>query len=302
MEATAKKAATAEGKADASKTDTTGGLDGGLGGSEANTGGWRMPSPPEREVKAGAERFLRDLIDPNPSSKMRITDQPSSMIDGAALSAWKAGGQMKAPRFFQQVKRAIKPSPPVKIAILVDVSASMGILQKPSALLSWALAAACLDLRNFAGGGVQIESTLIHWGYGAHVIQHNGEILPGIREVGCHEGTTAMGEAIDLIETEIPGFLDPSDPPENRLLVQFTDWKLAGQSVAHAQASVGRALAAGVNMLSIVPSSYSARYCALPTILANSKIQRGRNSLMRYDQSNPEGVWASAARTLEGAA
>lgn len=301
MEGTCKSEAMAEAKSEASATDNTGGLSGGEGAGSAIGGGWRQPTKPEREIKAGAERFLRDMIEPSVSSKVRITDQPSSNIDGAALSAWKAGGQVKAPRFFNQIKRTTKTSPPVKIAILVDVSASMDVLQKPSALLSWSLASACLDLRNFAGHGVQIESTLIHWGSTARVVQHNGEILPGIREVGCHDGTTAMDEAINLIEGEIPGFFDITDTPENRLLIQFTDWRLASHSVGRATEAVGRALGAGVNMLSIVPGSFSPRYASLSTILASIKIQRGRNSLLRYEEGKPEIVWSGAARALSNA-
>lgn len=296
MEAKAKTETVEQSEDDAKAADAAQG--GGSSPGSAIGGGWRMPTKGEREVKGEAEKFLKDLIEPNVASKVRITDQPSSMIDGAALAAWKAGGQIKAPRFFQQVKRSVKPSPPVKIAILVDVSASMNILQKPSALLSWALAAACLDLRNYAGGGVQIESTLIHWGSTARIIQRNGEMLPGIREVGCHDGTTAMHQALELVEDEMPGFFDVKDVPENKLLVQFTDWKLAPHTTHQAAVPVGRALAAGVNMLSVVPSNYTARYTALGTILASAKVQRGRNTLLKYNPNRPRDVWSSAAHAL----
>lgn len=301
MEADAKGNAVAEGKAESTKpADPTskGGFEGGAGSGSAIGGGWRMPTVEERVVKTNAERFLRDLIEPNVASKVRITDQPSSMIDGAALAAWKASGQVMAPRFFQQVKRTTKPTPPVKIAVLVDVSASMDQLQKPSALLSWALAAACLDLRNFAGGGVQIESTLIHWGSTARVIQRNGEVVPGIREVGCHDGTTAMAQAYELIEQQIPGFFDVKEQPENKLIVQFTDWKLAPYSIGETTKWVSKGLESGASLLSVVPAGYTARHTALANILANSPIQRGRNHLMHYNPKDPSEVWNTAARAL----
>lgn len=300
-EAESKSKGIEQAEGDAKAVDSTGGVDGGAGAGSQIQGGWRNPTKTEREIKTGAERFLRDMIEPSVASKVRITDQPSSSVDGAALAAWKAGGQVKAPRFFNQIKRTTKASPPVKIAILVDVSASMDVLQKPSALLSWALAAACLDLRNYAGGGVQIESTLIHWGSTARVVQRNGEILPGIREVGCHDGTTAMGPAIDLIEREIPGFFEIKDQPENKLMVQFTDWKLGSHSLFESTQAVSRALAAGVNMLSVVPRGYSGRHTSLERVLAGSPIQRGRNSLLRYDSDKPEAVWAKAAEALSHA-
>jgi hypothetical protein len=276
-----------------------GGQLGGRGSGAPIGGGWRSPTVAERAVKDNAEKFLRDMIEPSTSTRIRITDQPSSMIDGAALSAWKAGGQVKAPRFFQQVKRSVKPTPPVKIAVLVDVSSSMSVLQAPSALLSWALAAACLDLRNFAGGGVQIESTLIHWGDTARVIQRNGELLPGIRTVSCIDGTAAMNRAYELIDEQIPGFFDIKDEPENKLIVHFTDWQLAGGYSLQATSEwVGKGLASGSSMLSVVPANWTHRHAALQSILAQNPIQRGRTHLMQYNPNKPQEVWATAAKAL----
>lgn len=282
----------------AQSTDNEGGMSGGVGPGAPIGGGWRNPTIPEREIKANAEKFLREMIEPNVASKVRITDQPSSMIDGAALAAWKAGGQIKAPRFFQQVKRTVKPTPPVKIAVLVDISSSMDQMQKPSALLSWALAAACLDLRNYAGGGVQIESTLIHWGSTARVIQRNGHPLPGIRVVPCNDGTTAMHHAYELIDEQIPGFFEVKDQPENKLIVQFTDWELNGTSVPRAQEWVGRGLESGASLLSVVPRGFTHRHTKLAPILAETKVQRGRSHLLKYDPSKPNQVWDTAARAL----
>jgi hypothetical protein len=265
----------------------------GIGGS------WRIPTPEERDVHKGAERFLRDLIDSSESSKRLLTDQPSATVDGAALSAWKAGGQVRDPQFFVRTRRNVDPSPPVRIAILVDISASMDDLQRPSALLSWSLAAAALDLRNFAGRGQQVESCLIHWGDSVRVIQRPGEVLPGIRTVPCNQGTSNMHGAMDAVADVMPGFFDMPDKPVNRLLVQFTDWKLHRES--EAQKKIEPALANGVNMLSVVPNNYSARWASLSNILQACKIQRGMNHLVKYNPAQPEMVWRQASQTLTSA-
>jgi hypothetical protein len=270
----------------------------GMGGFGDMGGGWRRPKKDEREIAKGAERFLRDLIAPSEALKRTLDDAPSAMVDGAAMAAWKAGGQRTAPRFFVRSRRSVEPSPPVRVAILVDVSGSMEELQAPSAVLSWALASAALDLRNFAGRGQQIESCLIHWGSDARVIQRNGQMLPGIKEFNCIEGTNAMHEALGLVEEEMPGFFDITETPTNRLLVQFTDWELSGYTRYPSTPIIARALEAGVNMLTVAPHDYSERRACLPEILAECKVQRGSSSLLRYDKRFPGQVWDNAAKAL----
>jgi hypothetical protein len=303
LEQQAQSAAEDEAEEDAEKAEQEGGTTGGEGGEGTDGNQWRLPSREEREIQKGAERFLRKLIEPNEQSKVTLTDQPSSMVDGAALSEWKAGGQQREPHFFKRTRRSIEPSPPVKIAILADVSGSMDELQKPTAVLSWALSAAALDLRNFAGRGQQIESCLIHWGSRAEVIQAVGQQLRGIREYECYQGTDAMAEAFDLVEEQMPGFFDLTDKPVNRLLVQFTDWDLSRWSgYKETGRGVARLLAAGVNMLSVVPKGYSTRRTALPEFLQAAREQRGRNSLIKYNPMFPGQVWDTAAELLEGGA
>lgn len=292
----------AEDEAEEAETEAAAGAGAGSGG--AGEGGWRKPTAEEREIQKGAERFLRELISPSESSKVVLTESPSATVDGAALAAWKAGGQMRDPRFFVRTRRTTEPSPPVQIAVTCDVSGSMDELQGPTAVLSWALSSAALDLRNFAGRGQQVESTLIHWGSKARVVQRNGETLPGLREWECTEYTTAMGEALRLVEEEMPGFYEVKDKPVNRLLVCFTDWELWNSSVPEATTWIARALEAGVNIISVVPKDYgykSRRYqdrSVLPSILSNCRIQRGRHSLLKYNPMFPSQVWEHAAKAL----
>jgi len=271
---------------------TVGSGGGGMGG------GFRLPTAEERQVQHGAERFLRALVEPSERSKVLLTSSPSAEIDGRALTEWKAGGQTREPHFFKRTVRTSEPSPPVKIAILVDTSMSMGMLQKPSALLSWALSAAALDMRNFAGRGQQIESTLIHWGDYARVVQPVGSNLPGIREVSCDEGTSALHEAMAMVEDQMPGFYDTPDRPVNRLLVQFTDWDLAYQCVDGTADWVSKALGSGVNMLSVVPSGFRQSYTSLPRIMSRVQVQRGHHTVLQYNPMFPSQVWESAAEAL----
>lgn len=268
-------------------------------GSGGTPGGWRTPTAEERETQKVAERFLRDLLDPTESSKVSLTDQPSAAVDGSALAAWKAGGMVREPRFFLRTRRSSEPAPPARIAILVDISSSMEEMQEPSALLSWALAAAALNLRNFAGRGRQVESCLIHWGDEAEVIQKNGAVLPGIRRVSCDQGTSGMHKALVMVEEELPGFFDTPATPVSRLLVQFTDWKLTRNGAPLATPHVSRALASGMNMLSVMPHSTGFHHTSLPTILKGSPIQRGKSQIVAYHEGDERGeVWKHAAALL----
>lgn len=269
----------------------------GSGGAPGG-GEYRPPMLDERETARNAERFLRGLIEPTESSKVLLTEAPAATVDGAALAAWRAGGQVRDPHFFRRTRREVTPAPPVNVAILVDVSGSMGILQKPSAVLSWALSKAALDLRNFAGRGVQIRSTLIHWGSTARVIARDGEVMRGIYDAPCREGTTALGEAMRLAEEQIPGLFTISDKASNSLIVHFTDWDLSGMyAIKAAEKEIGLAMRAGVNMLSVMPHE-SQRRSSLPGILNKIGSVPGRSSTMVYDRDHPERVWDEAARAL----
>lgn len=291
IEATAEQSDKAEAR---EEMKSSGGLKGGTGDS-VSSAGWRQPTKEEREVQKRAEKFLRNLIDPAEAAKRSITDSPSSTVDGAALAVWRASGETHDPRFFVRTRREVEPSPPVKIAVLVDVSSSMEQLQEPSALLSWALANAAVDLRNFAGRGKQIESTLIHWGNSARVIQENGTMLPGIRTVSCREGTHAMGRALALVEEQIPGFFSAPEHPENRLLVQFTDWELA--HTPDPMPWLERAAKAGVNMLTVTPKRWSEFRTSLPSVLSQCT-GPWSTSRINYDPKNPERVWDAATQLL----
>lgn len=298
MEAEADAAAKTEAKTETKKEPPKSKVStAGNGGTADTSGGFRDPTKEEREIAKNAGGFLRDLISPSESNKVSLSDSPSATVDPAALAAWRADGGSRAPHFFKRTRREVEPAPPVKIAVLVDVSSSMGVLQKPSALLSWALASAAIDHRNFAGRGQQIESTLIHWGRSARVIQKNGAMLPGIREVACNEGTTAMGDALALVEEQIPGFFDASEKPVHRLLVQFTDWELWGND-ADTVSYLSRALGAGVNMLTVAPGGFWGGQVVLNKILRQIPVQRGTNTLIKYNKMFPEAIWESAVEAL----
>lgn len=268
--------------------------------------GYRAPTAEERETQREAERFLRDLIDPTQGAKVLLSESPSSQVDGAALSAWRASGGERTPRFFQRTQREVEPAPPVKIAVLVDVSLSMDPLVEPSASLSWALASAAHDLRNFAGRGRQISSTLIHWGDAVEVIQPDGQPMPGIHQTTCRQYTTALHRAMDEVDNQIPGFFDEPDSPENRLLVQFTDWGLASDCANESLRRMSRAARSGVKMLSVVPPANALQKRMGLTNTAQAQMfhapfESGQSAVVEYVAgSNPGSVWEAATRLLKG--
>lgn len=298
IEGTAKAKATEEAQETSDKIDAQGGLKGGKGPGTTDERGYRVPTKDERDVKRGAEQFLRGLIEPTEANKVLLSDQPSANIDASLYAAWRADGGRREPQFFRRTKRTTVPSPPVDVAILVDISSSMNQLQAPSALLSWALASACLDLRNFAGRGTQIRCTLVHWGDRSRVILKPGEQVPGLKEYDCNQGTSAMHLALADVEQQMPGFFDLKAEPSNRLLVHFTDWEL-WQVNEELVRYTSRALEAGVNILSVVPAGYSTRRTKLPDLLHQCRIQRGKTQLMKYEKGRPEQVWQVAAQLLD---
>ena len=280
-----------------------GGGGGGAGaGSAYHYGMRRQPNADNRAEQKRAEQFLRSMIEPAEGRVDSLSESPAATVDGAALQRWKAGGRTGAPRFFQRTRREVTPSPPLKVAVLVDVSSSMNVLQEPSSILSWAIASAAIDLRNFAGRGRQIESTLIHWGDQARVIQANGKPTQGILVAACREGTQAMPEAMDLVEQEIPGFGSLPDKPEHRLLVQFTDWQLWSRCHQGVTEKVGGAVANGVNMLTILPPRYSRGDHDRLIGEAAATPGAGTVAVAHYDPENPHHVWDYAQQVIDMAA
>ena len=276
---------------------------GGAGaGSTYHYGMRRQPNADNRAEQKRAEQFLRSMIEPAEGRVDSLSESPAATVDGAALQRWKAGGRTGAPRFFQRTRREVTPSPPLKVAVLVDVSSSMNVLQEPSSILSWAIASAAIDLRNFAGRGRQIESTLIHWGDQARVIQANGKPTQGILVAACREGTQAMPEAMDLVEQEIPGFGSLPDKPEHRLLVQFTDWQLWSRCHQGVTEKVGGAVANGVNMLTILPPRYSRGDHDRLIGEAAATPGAGTVAVAHYDPENPHHVWDYAQQVIDMAA
>ena len=271
-------------------------------GSAYHYGIRRQPNADNRAEQKRAEQFLRSMIEPAEGRVDSLSESPAATVDGAALQRWKAGGRTGAPRFFQRTRREVTPSPPLKVAVLVDVSSSMNVLQEPSSILSWAIASAAIDLRNFAGRGRQIESTLIHWGDWARVIQANGKPTQGILVAACREGTQAMPEAMDLVEQEIPGFGSLPDKPEHRLLVQFTDWRLWSPCHQGVTEKVGGAVANGVNMLTILPPRYSRGDHDRLIGEAAATPGAGTVAVAHYDPENPHRVWDYAQQVIDMAA
>lgn len=265
--------------------------------------GWRDPTAEERQIQREATRLLRGLVDPSEKNVTTLSESPAATVDPAELAAWKAGGQMRDPMFFRRTRREQIPQPPVKIAVLVDVSLSMEEAQLSSAVLSWSLAQAALDLQNFAGRGTQTASCLIHWGNSSEVIQKPGELLPGIRRVACDQGTTAMIDAFEDIERSIPGFF--SDHSSNRLIVQFTDWGMNTFQRAHKDAAYRaaskavEALDSGIKMLSVLPSDLQGNK---PSWLAEVELKTKNPELskslhMVSGEVDPR-IWSIAAEIL----
>ena len=125
-----------------------------------------------------------------------------------------------------------------------------------------------------------------------------GQIVPGIKEHECNEGTNNMHGAMELVEKEMPGFFDITPTPVNRLVVQFTDWQLFGGNAV--QPWIVKIMEAGVNMLSIVPEDYGrwGGYGLLPQLMKACKVQRGTSALLKYNPMFPDQVWNRAAEML----
>jgi hypothetical protein len=105
---------------------------------------------------------------------------------------------------------------------------------------------------------------------------------------------------MDLIEQQMPGFLDPAPDgkPKNKLIVTFTDWDHSGMGRDHAHAQTVRALCAGVNIVTIAPRSYTPYRSMLPEIQREAAGAPGVTTLTVFDSHFPSQVWDEAAKAL----
>lgn len=260
----------------------------------------QTPTKEDRALADQASKFLRHRIDAAEVMISSLSDTPSANVDGAALSAWKASGQVQSPHFFRRDRRDVRPSPPIQIGILVDISGSMEPMQQPSARLAWSLASAARDLSNFAGRGTQVSMSMVHWGSTARVVVGANDKVQGLHIAPCNEGTHRMGDGLELLEREMPGFLRGSDVPTNRLLIQFTDWEIFGSGFSHAKAVLDLALDTELSMISVMPDENN----FLNAGLAQHNRAVGDHALsprvktMTFKKGDDDKVWETATALL----
>lgn len=235
-DAKAKEKATQKATADAAQQ-----VFGGGGGTAAPTG-HRSPIAAERTAARVLARALstagiRDRVavkstSPIPPGRLR-------MRGVLAREAQLAAGRIPTAEPFTRTTRATVPTPPLRLGIACDVSASMDSVARPVASAAWIMANAARLTT------VPATTATVTYNAEVHPITHPGTAPARVTEFAANGGGHQLGTALDALD----GALDLSTPNAARLVVIISDGKYDTDERRDARTRLDRLRATGCAVL-----------------------------------------------------
>jgi len=213
-----------------------------------------MVRPPTTEEIRGAvmlsQAFLK-AVHPEPTRTIRRTVEPPGRIDMRRRTAAKHQKQQHVPVTAKQYKRTVQEYAPTfrkKLAIMGDISGSMGGAQEPLGVARWMLT----EAMSRVGG----QTAAVLFGHNAHPIQKVGQKVKQVEVYGAYDGHENYAEAFSMLD----GALDLIDGDGARLLVCITDGHFnLPEAVDYAELTMDMCRTAGVGVLWVNVSGYFAR-------------------------------------------
>jgi hypothetical protein len=183
-------------------------------------GGTNRSRPPEADERAAATALARELAKITTHDKI-ITRTNSALPPGrlrgraATLeSAQLANRQLTTAEPFTMARRRHVESDKIKIAVLTDVSGSMGFAMEPLAVTNYVLANAAHK--------VDAEFCAATFGSLAKGLVKSGQKVPDVRTIRACAGTENIAPALQAVDAE----LDLLDGTGTRVLFILTDAEL----------------------------------------------------------------------------
>ena len=201
----------------------------------------RQPTPDEqaaarrlaRALRGAAhrERVATTMTSPTPPGRLR-------MRAALAADAQRAAGVVPTAEPFSRTIRRHVLSPPLRLGIVCDASASMAAVVKPVACAAWILASAAAHVPD-------ARSATVVFAEKVHPVTHPGATPATVREFPATGRTLAFCEAVDALD----GALELSRPGAARLLTIVSDGKLPPRERVGGQDRVTRLIKAGCAVL-----------------------------------------------------
>jgi len=220
-----------------------------LGGSTQLRG----TRPPTRKERAAARVLGAALTTAGTRARARSV-RPSALPPGRlrmrgviTAEAQRGAGSIVSAEPFSRTVRRVIPTPPLRVGIACDVSASMRAMARPVASAAWILAHATRHT------SVPASSASVIFGEHVRPITHPGLAPDRVTQFACEDGWEEIGTAIEALE----GALELSTPTAARLLVIISDGLFPTDVILEVNARAARLRASGCAMLWLTPPMHN---------------------------------------------
>ncbi|MGW7096578.1 hypothetical protein [Streptomyces sp. NPDC054874] len=213
--------------------------------------GTRKPTAAERKAAARLSRALRAAAYRERTVERTTSPTPPGRLNmraALARDAQRAAGSVPVAEPFTRTRRRNSPTPPLRVGIAVDVSASMSAACKPVASAAWIVArAAALTDPDSLTATVAYDRHLTALTRPTHRAPEHVTLFEA--DGGHHN----LGDAIDALDHG----LELSRPGAGRLLVIVTDAQYGSDETAAAVTRVKRLTTAGCAVLQLTLTARS---------------------------------------------
>jgi hypothetical protein len=200
--------------------------------------------PPSIEEQAAARRLARALRAAAHRERVTTTINSASppgrlrMREALAADAQRAAGAVPTAEPFTRTMRRSVSSPPLRLGIACDVSASMAALAKPVASAAWILARAAAHVPD-------ARSATVVFGESVHPITYPRAVPARVQEFTARARTEEFCDAIDALDAA----LSLSHSGAARLLVVVSDGHFRSRQRVCGQERIARLTKAGCAVL-----------------------------------------------------
>jgi hypothetical protein len=200
--------------------------------------------PPAIEEQAAARRLARALRAAAHRERVTTTINSASppgrlrMREALAADAQRAAGAVPTAEPFTRTMRRSVSSPPLRLGIACDVSASMATLAKPVASAAWILARAAAHVPD-------ARSATVVFGESVHPITYPRAVPARVQEFTASARTEEFCDAVDALDA----VLGLSRSGAARLLVVVSDGHFRSRQRECGQERIARLTKAGCAVL-----------------------------------------------------
>ncbi|MFD8613836.1 hypothetical protein [Streptomyces sp. NPDC059631] len=213
--------------------------------------GTRKPTTAEQSAAARLSRALRAAAYRERTEERTTSPTPPGRLNmraALARDAQRAAGSIPTAEPFTHTRRRNSTTPPLRVGIAVDVSASMSAACRPVASAAWIVArAAALTDPDSRTATIAYDMHLTALTRPTHRAPDQ------VTQFKANGGSHNLGDAIDALDHG----LDLGRPGAGRLLVIVTDARYCSDETAQAVTRIERLTAAGCAVLQLTLTTQS---------------------------------------------